>query len=230
MRFPIRTATLTVTAAAGLALAPGASAGEVNPHIIGGSTVTSDMGAVALVQSSSSDSFCSASLLSATKVLTAKHCTDAVDSFQVRVGSLQDASGGTLHGISKVQTHNDVSVVTLSSAATGAKTVSLGTADPKVGDTNTIYGWGRTSYDGPGATSLKKANVKVTSLSAQDAFGGRSIQSSKGDGVAWKGDSGGPQLANGKQVGVASLADGSTTQIYASVAENLSFIRSAAGL
>ena len=44
------------------------------------------------------------------------------------------------------------------------------------------------------------------------------------------GDSGGPQRYNGQQVGVASTADGTSTQQYGSVPYNRSWIRSVAGV
>jgi secreted trypsin-like serine protease len=49
-------------------------------------------------------------------------------------------------------------------------------------------------------------------------------------GAAWRGDSGGPEIYNGVQVGVASLADGVSQQIYSSIAYNRSWITSTAGV
>ena len=45
------------------------------------------------------------------------------------------------------------------------------------------------------------------------------------NGLAWKGDSGGPQLHNGVQVGVCSVGDGSSYQVYGSVANSRAWIR-----
>jgi secreted trypsin-like serine protease len=81
---------------------------------------------------------------------------------------------------------------------------------------------------------LKVANVQVTGRSA-DAYGGRAIQSVGINGSAWKGDSGGPEISGGVQVGVASTVqnqDGTYTwgtNNYASVAASRSWIRTTAG-
>jgi secreted trypsin-like serine protease len=82
---------------------------------------------------------------------------------------------------------------------------------------------------------LKVANVQVTGQST-DAYGGRAIQSVGINGSAWKGDSGGPELAGGVQVGVASTVqnqDGSNTRgtnNYGSVASSRSWIRTTSGV
>lgn len=220
---------LTAGALCGVAAPSATAVPDPGGRVIGGETATTDVGAVSVGQGDFTQSHCSGSLLSETKVLTAKHCTD-LSHLTVRVGSLRNDSGGTVLTVRSVQTQNDVAVLTLDSPATGAKTVTLATSDPSVGTENRIYGWGRTSYDGPGSPVLKTARVQVTSTSATDAYGGSAIRSTKVDGNAWKGDSGGPQFSGDRQVGVASTADGVSIQNYASVPANLSFIRSAAGL
>ena len=48
--------------------------------------------------------------------------------------------------------------------------------------------------------------------------------------AAWRGDSGGPQFYNGRQVGVASTADGRTRQNYGSVANSRAWITSVSGV
>ena len=66
----------------------------------------------------------------------------------------------------------------------------------------------------------------MTSNSVTDAYGGQAIRSTRINGNAWRGDSGGPQFYNGQQVGVASTADGSSIQNYGSVAYNRAWITS----
>ncbi|YAL83208.1 S1 family peptidase [Dermacoccaceae bacterium W4C1] len=231
MRHTARTlSTVAVAATLAAGLAPAAQAVD-HDRIVGGSEATSDVGAVSLGQTDDfSSSFCSATLLTETKVLTAKHCTDAVDEFWVRVGSLANGSGGTVIKAASVASQNDVSVVTLAEPATGATTVELSDTEPSVGDENQIFGWGRTDENGPVSPVLKTADVEVSGFTT-DAFGGRAISSDGINGSAWKGDSGGPQFADGKQVGVASTASYvGQYQNYASVPENFDFITNEAGL
>jgi len=77
---------------------------------------------------------------------------------------------------------------------------------------------------------LKTATVRVTTTNARDAYGGRAIGSTRISGNAWRGDSGGPQVYNGAQVGVASTANGTSAQYYGSVAYNRAWIQSVAGV
>jgi len=81
---------------------------------------------------------------------------------------------------------------------------------------------------------LKTANVQVTGRST-DAYGGRAIASRGINGAAWHGDSGGPEVSGGLQVGVASTAGNSGSnpqgvQNYASIAASRSWIRSTTGV
>lgn len=67
------------------------------------------------------------------------------------------------------------------------------------------------------------------------AFGGEAIASVGVNGSAWHGDSGGPQLSGGVQVGVCSTGENSGTnpkgtQNYASVASSRTWIRTTAGV
>jgi hypothetical protein len=81
---------------------------------------------------------------------------------------------------------------------------------------------------------LKTANVRVTGRSV-DNDGGRAIASQGVNGAAWHGDSGGPEVYNGAEVGVASTAGNSGsnthgTQNYGSIAASRSWIRSTTGV
>jgi secreted trypsin-like serine protease len=112
--------------------------------------------------------------------------------------------------------------------------MQLADSDPAVGDTNQIYGWGRTQGVDPPSSTLKTATVQVTGNST-DAFGGSAIASQGVTGSSWHGDSGGPELANGRQVGVCST--GSNTgyqtngiQNYAKISVSRSWIRQNTGI
>jgi hypothetical protein len=148
----------------------------------------------------------------------------------VRIGSVYYGSGGTTRTVSASYTRYDLALMRLSSPVS-TSTVTLASSNPPVGSTNSIYGWGMTCYSGCSPSSqLKTATVQVTSNGATDAYGGPAIRSTRINGNAWRGDSGGPQFYNGVQVGVASTADGVSIQNYASVAASRSWIRSVAGV
>jgi secreted trypsin-like serine protease len=228
MRIRLTLATL-VTAFAGVLVAPTAApaAPTDGPNqIIGGSTVASAPWAAAVFRNGSFT--CSGSVIAAQYVLTARHCTGS--GMSVRVGSVNRTSGGVVVNVTSISTQFDLAVLRLASAVTTSR-VSLASTNPPVGSTNSIYGWGMTCFSGCSAsTQLKTASVRVTTLNARDAYGGQAIGSSRINGNAWRGDSGGPQFYNGLQVGVASTADGSSRQFYGSVANSRSWIRSVAGV
>ena len=220
---------LVVALALGTVLAvPGAAAAAPKDpdNIIGGSTVSSAPWAAAVLSNGSFT--CSGTIIAASYVLTARHCISGTMS--VRVGSVNRTSGGTTRTVSSTSTSNDLALMRLSSPITTSY-MPLSGSYPPVNSTNSIYGWGMTCYSGCGAsTTLKTATVRVTSTSQTDAYGGRAIGSTAINGNAWRGDSGGPQVYNGAQVGVASTADGQSRQYYASVAYNRAWIRSVAGV
>jgi secreted trypsin-like serine protease len=194
--------------------------------IIGGSTVSSAPWAAAVLSNGSFT--CSGTIIASRWVLTARHCLNGTMS--VRVGSVNRGSGGVTSGVSSTSTRSDLALLYLSTAVSTSY-VTLSGSYPPVGSTNSIYGWGMTCYSGcSAATQLKTANVQVTSTNVTDAAGGRAIRSSRVNGNAWRGDSGGPEFYNGAQVGVASTADGVSIQNYASVAYNRAWITSVAGV
>ncbi|BCL15050.1 S1 family peptidase [Micromonospora sagamiensis] len=205
--------------------AAAAEPAPVTPYIIGGSYVSSAPWAAAVFSNGSFT--CSGSVISADWVLTARHCISG--SMSVRIGSVYYASGGTTRTVSATYSRYDLALMRLSSPVSTSY-VSLATSNPPTGSTNTIYGWGMTCYSGCSASSqLKTATVQVTGLTT-DAYGGQAIRSSRINGNAWRGDSGGPQFYNGRQVGVASTADGRTIQNYGSVAYNRAWITSVTGI
>jgi secreted trypsin-like serine protease len=208
-------------------LAPTAAHAEpVVPGIIGGETVASAPWAAAILSDGSF--ICSGTIISANYVLTARHCV--IGALSVRVGSVSYASGGVTRTVTSSSTRYDLALLRLSSPVS-ATYMPLSSAYPPVGATNSIYGWGMTCYTGCSASpTLKTATVRVTSTNGTDYYGGRAIASTRINGNAWRGDSGGPQVYNGAQVGVASTADGTANQYYGSVAYNRAWITSTAGV
>ncbi len=220
--------TVLATAVAGVL---GASSGALanttpTPYIIGGSTVSSAPWAAAVFSNGSFT--CSGTIIAPQWVLTARHCVSG--SMSVRVGSVYRASGGVTRTVSATYSRYDLALMRLSSSVSTTY-VTLASSNPPIGSTNQIYGWGMTCYSGCSASSqLKTANVQVTSNSVTDAYGGQAIRSTRINGNAWRGDSGGPQFYNGRQVGVASTANGTNIQNYGSVAYNRAWITSTAGV
>jgi secreted trypsin-like serine protease len=228
VRIRIVVASLATAFASVLAIPAAATAAPTDPttNIIGGSTVASAPWAAAVLSNGSFT--CSGTIISANYVLTARHCIGGTMS--VRVGSVNRASGGVTRSVSSTSTRYDLALMRLSSPVSTSY-MPLSSAYPPVGSTNSLYGWGMTCYSGcPSSTVLKTATVQVTSINQTDYYGGRAIASTRINGNAWRGDSGGPQVYNGAQVGVASTADGQSRQYYGSVAVNRAWIQSIAGV
>lgn len=178
---------------------------------------------------------CSATIIASQFILTAKHCTQGTtpSGVQFRVGSLDQLSGGTLVTAVQYTSHPvaDFTVVRINRAV--AATFSpLGTA-VSVGQTAQVYGWGATCTNQPEINCqsrfLKVANVSVFSVNSRDAFGGIAVGGRRINGITAGGDSGGPMFAGGRQVGVASTSDRSTTTFYTNITRYRDFIRQVAG-
>jgi secreted trypsin-like serine protease len=226
MRIRLAAAAIAATVTGALVVPGTAVAADPTPLIIGGGTVSSAPWAAAVFSNGSFT--CSGTIIAPQWVLTARHCVSG--SMSVRVGSVYRSSGGVTRTVSASYARYDLALMRLSSSVSTSY-VTLASSNPPVGSTNSIYGWGMTCYSGCGAsTQLKTANVQVTSTNATDAYGGQAIRSTRINGNAWRGDSGGPEFYNGQQVGVASTANGTTIQNYGSVAFNRAWIRSTSGV
>ncbi|MDM4721910.1 trypsin-like serine protease [Micromonospora sp. WMMA1363] len=227
MRIRSLVAILATAMAGVLGTSSGALASPTpTPYIIGGGTVSSAPWAAAVFSNGSFT--CSGTIIAPQWVLTARHCVGG--SMSVRVGSVYRASGGVTRTVSAAYGRYDLALMRLSSSVSTSYVV-LASSNPPVGSTNSIFGWGMTCYIGCSASSqLKTASVRVTTNGATDAYGGQAIRSTRINGNAWRGDSGGPQFYNGQQVGVASTANGFNIQNYGSVAYNRAWIASVAGV
>jgi len=226
----------TIAAAAALATSGSATAQAATPLIIGGSTVSSAPWGAQIYWDDATDfdGFeCSGTIIAPQWVLTAQHCLNE-PGMHVKVGDVALGEGTEADVDRQVASPDgDMALLHL---ATSVDTTYMELADsaPEPGDTNEIYGWGRTENDSPPSETLKTARVEVTGTSS-DAYNGAAIASRGIDGASWHGDSGGPQLADGKQVGVCSTgentgSDPNGTQNYASVAAQRDWIRSTAGV
>lgn len=171
---------------------------------------------------------CSGSAVAAQWVLTARHCVNSAG-MTVLIGAKQLGDGTKAVVDDKiVDPVGDLALLHLAEPVSTTY-VTLADQDPTVGAINEIYGWGKTDPTSGPADQLKTARVKVTSVDCQDAQGGRAICSTGVTGTAFNGDSGGPEMASGVEVGVCSTGDDDAkTQQYASVAANRDWIRKVA--
>ncbi|MFI6095305.1 S1 family peptidase [Lentzea sp. NPDC051213] len=197
---------------------------DVKPYIVGGEFVASAPWAVQLENGGSFG--CTGSIIAPEWVLTAKHCSG--DS--VRVGDINLGRGerrAVAEAVANPQA--DMQLLRLESGV-DTEYVRLADEAPAVGRTNHIYGWGTTDYECCDSISpiLKRGAVKVIGL-ARDYYGGVAVETRWETGTAGYGDSGGPQLDGGVQVGVCSTGDYVKTQ-YASVAHYRGWIRATAGV
>src|SRR6476469_3022905 len=207
-------AVMGTVAALGLAMSGQATA---QPDIIGGGTVSSAPWGAQIYWDNVStyNGFeCSGTIIAAQWVLTAQHCLNSAG-MHVRVGNV-NLGQGTLVAVDRkvASTVGDMGLLHLTSPVSTTY-MTLASSNPPVGATNQIYGWGRTLNQSPPSSVLKTANVQVTGTSRG------------ANGCAWHGDSGGPELYNGQQVGVCSTGSNSGsnpqgTQNYASVTANRS--------
>ncbi|MFJ8133071.1 S1 family peptidase [Streptomyces hydrogenans] len=207
-----------------------AGAAAVQP-IIGGGYAQSGPWAARLL--SNGRETCSATIIAPTWILTAKHCVTG-GGLSFRIGSLDQHSGGTLANGVQTYTHSaDLALVRLDRSVTATYARLGQPGSVTVGQNVQVYGWGATSQCGSEATCqsryLKVANVTVTG-GCRDAYGGSAICARRGDGITAGGDSGGPMMANGVQVGVASTSDRQTTTAYTNVTAYRSWIQSVAGV
>lgn len=107
---------------------------------------------------------------------------------------------------SRARTNHDIALPKLNSSANAAL-VRLPTATTYVGATTYAFGWGNTCWATCDLSEpLRRATQLVLNTNDVDAYGGRAILTSAGNGAVCHGDSGGPlvKLVNGVryQVGV----------------------------
>ncbi|MFF0148131.1 trypsin [Amycolatopsis sulphurea] len=231
-----RTVAVVVGAAAALGLGVSAPAAADEPMIIGGTTVDSAPWGAQVFwddQTEYGGFACSGTIVASQWVLTAQHCLNK-PGMHVKVGDVALGKGKEVAVDQQQASPNgDIALLHLKSAV-DTTFMKLADADPDNGATNQIYGWGRVQGNSPPSDTLKTADVKVTGDST-DAFDGKAIASKGVTGSSWHGDSGGPQLSDGVQVGVCSTgvnsgSDKNGTQNYASVANSRDWIKKTAGV
>jgi secreted trypsin-like serine protease len=214
--------------------APATQPSDVTPMIIGGGTASNAPWAARLFRNGGQ--VCTATVIAPLYVLTARHCVAGSGTYTVRIGSLDQTSGGQMRTGSTITRHPsaDLAIIRLTQSYSGTYSPLGTTSNVAVGQTVQVYGWGATCTGQPEINCqsryLKFANVRVTSVSCSDYTGGIAVCASRIDGITAGGDSGGPMFASGRQVGVASTSDRSTRTAYTNVTRYRSWIQSIAGV
>lgn len=191
MRLKVLGMLVGATLVAGLGTVPQSQA-DVRPNIIGGITVPE--GGAPWGAQVNAGGFCSGSVIGPLWVLTAAHCGRGGT---VRVGSQRLGQGQSIRVVADF-TNGDVGLKKLASPANVSKYLPYTATPPPMGATVQIYGWGGISAPGgPLAQSIKTANLRVVAI-------GNTINGAPINGQAYFGDSGGPMVYNGQEIGTCT--------------------------
>lgn len=192
MRLKLLGILVGATLVAGLGTVPQSQA-DVRPDIIGGGTVP-EGGAPWGAQVNVDGGFCSGSVIGPLWVLTAAHCGRGGS---VRVGTQRLGQGRSIRVVADY-TNGDVALKKLATSAGISTYLPYTATAPPVGATVQIYGWGGISAPGgPLAQSIKTANLRVVAV-------GNTIDGAPINGQAYFGDSGGPMVHNGREIGTCT--------------------------
>lgn len=196
--------------------------------IVGGARVPITAAPYAAQVQSQGQFMCTGAVIAPGWALSAKHC--AGEDMSVLLGSAELGDGDLYQVRRQVPwPSGDLLLLELATQWDG-KVADLGSTEVPLGTDGSIFGWGRTTPEGPPAAHLRIADVIVTA-SETDAYGGAAYRLSGSDGQAWKGDSGGPFVVDGVVQGIASTSasmgsDPYSDAWYTKVAPAYSWIQS----
>ena len=221
----------------------------IENRIVGGTNATAGQNPfqVALLLRAEPDAvdgqFCGGTLVSATRVVTAAHCSDFLTAAQVAVlaGTRRLDQGGQRVNVSRIVLHpgwndatfdNDVAVLELATPVTGVPFAQLATTDGPVGGDVLVTGWGRLAEGGSSPTRLQAVTVPTVSQancndgnSYDGAITARMLCAGReaGGRDSCQGDSGGPLTRGDALTGVVSWGTGCARPnlfgVYARVSE-----------
>lgn len=192
---------------------------------------------------------CGGSIISATRLLTAAHCTQdtPVSSLQIRAGSTDSQAGGEFVQVTNIIEHplynrltleNDVSILwipALNLAPAGVATIGLPAQHAPVptGALAHVAGWGALCWNCPGTNMLRYVSVPIVSNAACNAYFGGGVAPSMlcagfshGEQDACRqGDSGGPLNLGAELIGIVSWGEQCALPPFPGVYARVAFFR-----
>jgi secreted trypsin-like serine protease len=234
-----------------LCLALPAFSEEVGSRVVGGSNTNIANHAHQLSLRASNSHSCGASLISATKAVTAAHCGGgAISSYSVLAGTTDrtNTGAGVLRSLTDFNRHgsfvnngnqgfpNDVATLYFAAIASSSNIDPIGMASSSsgsyAGQSCVITGWGRTSSTSALPITLQQGTMTVLTNSACEGewsaaqINDGHICVSANTVSACSGDSGGPLVCGGTLVGATSWGQSQCNPSFPSVYTRISFFRS----